>query len=62
MLKLGIRVSNNINVGRGHFERCLSISYHIGYKIYWFLDYKSEFFEKKIPTKDEIFYEKKMIK
>jgi len=59
MLKLGIRVSNNINVGRGHFERCLSISYHIGYKIYWFLDYKSEFFEKKIHTKDEIFYEKK---
>ena len=58
MLKLGIRVSNNINVGRGHFERCLSISENIGHKILWFLDHKSKFFEEKIPEKDEIFYEK----
>ena len=59
MLKLGIRVANSINSGRGHFERCFSISNHISQKIIWFLDYESDFFESRIAKKDEIFYEEK---
>ena len=58
MLKLGIRVANSINCGRGHFERCLSISHHINQRIIWFLDYESDYFKSKIKKKDELFYEK----
>jgi len=58
MIKLGIRVANSITSGRGHFERCFSISNHISSKIFWFLDEKNEFCESKINKKDDIIYEK----
>jgi spore coat polysaccharide biosynthesis predicted glycosyltransferase SpsG len=58
MIKLGIRVANSITSGRGHFERCLSISRHMPAKIFWLLDEKNKFSESKINKKDEIIYEK----
>ena len=58
MLKLCIRAANSINSGRGHFERCFSVSNHINQKITWVLDYKNNLFESRIPKKDQILYEK----
>ncbi len=57
MINLGIRVSNSINSGRGHFERCLSISTYFSSKVLWFLDEKNKFSQNKIKDKDEIIYE-----
>ena len=57
MIKLGIRVANSINSGRGHFERCFSISNNINQKIIWLLDYKNKIFEDRVLKKDQIFYE-----
>ena len=62
MIKLGIRVANSITDGRGHFERCFSISNYFNSKIIWFLDEKNEMHESKIKNKDEIIYEKDISK
>ena len=60
MIKLGIRVANSINSGRGHFERCFSVSNYFSSKIFWFLDEKNSFYENRIKDKDEIIYEEEV--
>jgi spore coat polysaccharide biosynthesis predicted glycosyltransferase SpsG len=62
MIKLGIRVANSIVSGRGHFERCFSISNYFSNKVLWFLDEKNEFYETRIKDKDEIIYEEEVSK
>jgi len=57
MLKLGIRVSSVNSSGRGHFERCLAIRNKISQKVWWFVDYESDYIRNKIFKLDELFIE-----
>ena len=57
MLNLGIRVSTQTSLGRGHLERCLTIRSQINKKVFWFVDFETNFIKNKISKLDEIFYE-----
>ena len=57
MLRLGIRVSSVSSSGRGHLERCLAVRNHLREKVYWFVDFKSQFIIDKISGSDEVFFE-----